>query len=423
MIKYQNDSSVCSPQITENFSYKAEYFTHPYLFQSNFKFAEMLFKDIFHWDLVERSEESKMNTFLSKYNCLPNVKSAKNIKTVKFESVLAVNFQKLIISYSSNFGVTKSDPNVSMKKTLNFFNKDELREEFKKHGFDEKEVDSNCLQFILFISNKRKNTLAFANIFLYNAAEKSMTIVAKPYVLEGFANCGIDTTGGRIELQGFFRPGGEYEESSGFEKFFVNICGNSKTPCDGRNYPVTNDYFGTCGYLGTDNFDVKLLESSNPGKGAKLTYKGGMNGGVVSISEIDFICDAAATTPRFRYVQHRYEDDMFIFEFQMEAAAACPGMGHVGAFGGYYPPLWPVGFGGLGLILAVVGFIAYCIIGALVNKFKWKMEGLFIIPNWPFWKVLPFLFKDGVIYAYQFIKMLVLKIKAKIKGESYESFE
>ena len=68
---------------------------------------------------------------------------------------------------------------------------------------------------------------------------------------------------------------GQYEESSGFEKFFVNICGNSVTPCDGKfgwiflisfffwilgkNYPVTNDYFGTCGYLGTSDFDVKLL--------------------------------------------------------------------------------------------------------------------------------------------------------------------
>ena len=130
-----------------------------------------------------------MNTYLSKLNYLPNVKSAKNIKTVKFESVLPVNFQRLIISYSSNFGVTKSDPNVSMIKTLNFFNAEQLKQEFKKHGFDEKEVgDRNMTQTLynlsyLFPMNGR--ILYHANTFMYNAEEKSMTIVAKPYVPEG----------------------------------------------------------------------------------------------------------------------------------------------------------------------------------------------------------------------------------------------
>jgi hypothetical protein len=130
MIKYQQDSTVCSPQIIENFMYKDEYFSHPYLFQSDFKFAASLFEDNFHWELIGRSEEGKMNTFVSNLNYLPNVKAAKNIKTVKFESVLPVNFQRIIFSYSSNFGVVKSDPNVSMIKTLNFFNSEQLKEEF-----------------------------------------------------------------------------------------------------------------------------------------------------------------------------------------------------------------------------------------------------------------------------------------------------
>jgi hypothetical protein len=152
-----------------------------------------------------------------------------------------------------------------------------------------------------------------------------------------------------------------------------------------------------------------------------LTYLNGRNGGVTSISEIKFICEQNMATPRFSYVQHRYENDMFIFEFKMEGRGACPGMGG-GSFG-YYPPLWPVGFGGLFAILASVAFVVYCIVGVLVNKFKWKMEGLFIIPNWPFWKVLPFLFKDGLVYAFTGIKILFFKIKAKIKGEAYEEFQ
>ena len=134
------------------------------------------------------------------------------------------------------------------------------------------------------------------------------------------------------------------------------------------------------------------------------------------------ICDEAVSTPRFEYHSNRFEDDMFIINFRLTAKSTCPGLGG-SAYFGYYPPLWPVGFGGLGLILGIVGFIGYCIVGALVNKFKWKMEGLFIIPNWPFWKVLPFLFKDGILFAIQGIKTLFLMIKAKVKGESYEQLE
>jgi hypothetical protein len=47
--KYQNDSSVCSPDITESFNYQEDYFDHPFIFDQDFKFAEMLLKDNFHW--------------------------------------------------------------------------------------------------------------------------------------------------------------------------------------------------------------------------------------------------------------------------------------------------------------------------------------------------------------------------------------
>jgi hypothetical protein len=52
----------------------------------------------------------------------------------------------------------------------------------------------------------------------------------------------------------------EYTAQTGFEKFFVNICGNAKTKCSGKAYPVVNDYFGTCGYLGTlESLKIKLV--------------------------------------------------------------------------------------------------------------------------------------------------------------------
>eukprot|EP01080_Neovahlkampfia_damariscottae_P000068 gene68-4317_t len=238
-----------------------------------------------------------------------------------------------------------------------------------------------------------------------------------------FPNCGVDTDDGRIELSGLFRPGGEYTGTDGFDDFHINVCGNAVTQCDGQNYPAISQAHGNCYPLGSNRFDVELLERSNPKGGSRITYHDGTVGGIPAKTEIDMLCDEAVSTPRFEYHSNRFENDMFIINFRITAKQVCPGMGGTGAFGGYYPPLWPVGFGGLGLILTIVGFILYCIIGALVNKFKWKMEGLFIIPNWPFWKVLPFLFKDGIMFMIQGFKTLFNMIRSKIKGESYEQLE
>ncbi len=58
--------------------------------------------------------------------------------------------------------------------------------------------------------------------------------------------------------------------------------------------------------------------------------------------------------------------------------------------------MYPVGIGGLLLILLAVAIILYFIIGILFMKFKMKAEGINIIPNVNFWKAIPFLFIDGI---------------------------
>ena len=62
IFKYQNDSTVCSPQVTEKFNYTDEYFEHPYIFQQDFKFAEELFHDNFDWKV--RKSNKKFLTHL-----------------------------------------------------------------------------------------------------------------------------------------------------------------------------------------------------------------------------------------------------------------------------------------------------------------------------------------------------------------------
>ena len=49
--KFYDDKSICSPQITTQFNYTNEYFTHPFIHDSDFEFAKLLIKDNFHWQV------------------------------------------------------------------------------------------------------------------------------------------------------------------------------------------------------------------------------------------------------------------------------------------------------------------------------------------------------------------------------------
>jgi hypothetical protein len=49
--KFQNNPNLCTRQISEYFSYKDDYFKHPFIFDQDFQFADLLFKDSLHWQV------------------------------------------------------------------------------------------------------------------------------------------------------------------------------------------------------------------------------------------------------------------------------------------------------------------------------------------------------------------------------------
>jgi hypothetical protein len=65
------------------------------------------------------------------------------------------------------------------------------------------------------------------------------------------------------------------------------------------------------------------LDPNDPSK-VMLSYLDGVNGGVKSNTEILMVCDPNASSPVFTYIQHRFENDMFIFEFKMVSKESCP---------------------------------------------------------------------------------------------------
>eukprot|EP01080_Neovahlkampfia_damariscottae_P010177 gene10177-2597_t len=187
--KYRQDSLVCSPRISVDFNYTDDYFTHIYSFYSDFKFGACLFEDDFHWQLVGTTEKNKMNTYISNLNYLPNVKSCPNIRTVKYECVLEVNFQRFLLAYLHE--IEKSDPNVLSSKVLKYHQHDELIKIFKERDFPKKEIENNRrnisssvhdVQFPYPLNNR---ILYQTHSIIYDENEKSVFVVGKPSVPEG----------------------------------------------------------------------------------------------------------------------------------------------------------------------------------------------------------------------------------------------
>jgi hypothetical protein len=49
--KYSKDVSVCSPKVSQQFSYEDEYFKHPFIEDKDFDFARTLFEDGKNWEV------------------------------------------------------------------------------------------------------------------------------------------------------------------------------------------------------------------------------------------------------------------------------------------------------------------------------------------------------------------------------------
>jgi hypothetical protein len=66
---------------------------------------------------------------------------------------------------------------------------------------------------------------------------------------------------------------------------------------------------------------------------------------------------------------------------------------------------------------SVCGLVTYFVVGIIIKRVKFDKTGLEMIPNYNFWKDLPFLIKDGVLFVYHSIAGLF----RKGRGKDYEA--
>eukprot|EP01080_Neovahlkampfia_damariscottae_P005851 gene5851-9674_t len=134
MIQFKHDSSVISPAITNLFSYKNDYFTHPHIDDKDFDFFKLLLEDNYNWKLVGSKVKEQVNAFISDTNYLPEAKISTTVNVVKFETVLNCTFDQALLSYFSNEMMMKSDPNCGRIRNMDYFEYDDLVKLYKEQN-------------------------------------------------------------------------------------------------------------------------------------------------------------------------------------------------------------------------------------------------------------------------------------------------
>ncbi|XP_070566715.1 cation-dependent mannose-6-phosphate receptor-like [Ptychodera flava] len=143
--------------------------------------------------------------------------------------------------------------------------------------------------------------------------------------------------------------------------------------------------------LGTqESVDYSVDTSNN----VKFTYSDTQDT-VKRTAEVTLKCDKNARNPKIKVAG---EEVATYYKYEITTQCACPGV----CEGGVAPS--PPQSGGLsaGSILCIIFFVllaTYFIGGALVNKYARQKDGTEIIPNASFWSDLPYLIKDGFLFA------------------------
>jgi len=181
-------------------------------------------------------------------------------------------------------------------------------------------------------------------------------------------------------------------------RMFANVCGNADIGCE----PISascqetegGDYYG-CGILTTQNFTVYIdpaTKKEEPNKGVFLNYYQGeicnlQSGNVPRQTTLVITCNPSTQTFSKPVITEPTSCHYFI---SFNSKFACP-TGHLEGkdLGGW-----------IFVILVLVGFALYFIIGIIIKIVVYKATGKEIIPNSEFWSDLPSLMKDGAVYLF-----------------------
>ena len=238
--------------------------------------------------------------------------------------------------------------------------------------------------------------------FLYNIVT---TVFTSPNIncsTEGPCKCDLKGAG-VIDLSGFESSIGKnsYVEALGIYRneyryypcgvdvpWGNGACGSTATVCQ---HSFVSDSYISIG----DTKQYNIIEAVANGRDSYIVIEYSTNSGnEARISRISIYCGGTESDDDLIF-EDNISDLEYIFQFRSEKACPVPTPHSDAADGAVL----------LIVVLNVLFIIVvmYLIIGTLFTVFYKKARGLDVIPNWKFWKDVPFLLKDGVLFTFSCI--------------------
>lgn len=219
----------------------------------------------------------------------------------------------------------------------------------------------------------------------------------------GMANCRHTfPSGNTFDLTGLHRPRGQrdwYADDRNGNMYYFNMCGDAndvpeacvvlQKAVQAPVFQVTNQ--SDCFWLGQlRSMEWELIDDSEPNAGVELYYFDGeqCSGGIARDIRIQLFCDpdAGVGKPLDYYV---LEEDCH-YSITWPSKYGCP-VSSGGMFGS--------GIGGW-LWFFVFGFAVYAALGCSYNiAYNRQHFGIEAMPHLEFWKELPGLVMDGIMYS------------------------
>lgn len=176
--------------------------------------------------------------------------------------------------------------------------------------------------------------------------------------------------------------------------------------CNGNSAGCQVDNNGDPWSLGSIQAYSGSAHPNGPDKGFRMTYTNGDSAGCPAARRmtVTYTCDEGASKPSLSKVAEPMPCD---YTFTMTTKQACPNLSQAGLGG--------MSLGTLLLILIGVSVVIYIGAGIAINVKKFGKTGVEAFPNLEFWKSIPGLAKDGV--------MFVVNKVTKRGGSSYQEVE
>jgi len=202
-------------------------------------------------------------------------------------------------------------------------------------------------------------------------------------------------TGVKFDLRGMRRTDHDYLGTTpGGYTYRFNVCSGTVKVCNRQAAPASKWRGSKCNNLGDmQTQEFSLIDPTDPYKGLKVMYKDGdickkqVNGQMeIGSREVTYEiqCDSGQSPGMLKHIQ---EVSMCDYTIQFASKAGCP----TSAGGG--PHGWTL------IFWILFGACAYLGIGIAYNWKQHGLQGVEAVPNLAFWRELPGLVKDGVVFT------------------------